>query len=172
MNGNDQMSDFNTHDDRHEGEVPAAPSSPLAGLRAERERIEAELHLDLRVPRWEIPVYVRYRSPEQDEIKRINSNAEKAKDKDGQFAEAILLAQCCLGVFQRDENGKPIGEPGDWPKFDGDLAEMLGKPGLERSVAVVRALFFTDGDIMAQAATLTRWAGFAEAQAIEEYEGN
>ncbi|WOF23843.1 hypothetical protein N8K70_03945 [Microbacterium betulae] len=164
------MSDFATFD-AHEGETPAAPTSGLASLRKQREQIKASLHLDLLVPRYDEPVYVRYTAPTKAQINRINDRAKKSRDKDA-LAEAALLAECAVGVFQKDDAGKPIGQPEQWPKFDKDLAEYLGEPKLERAVDVVRALFFTDGDIIAQAAALGRWAGFAEEQAVEEYEGN
>ncbi|WP_156759561.1 hypothetical protein [Microbacterium karelineae] len=164
------MSGFE-HDDIHVGETPAAPTSGLAALRTQRAKIKQKLHLDLLVPRYDEPVYVRYMPPTKAQINRVSDRATKSRDKDA-LAEAMLLAECCLGVFQKDDDGKPIGDPDDWPKFDKDLAEYLGEPSLDRAADVVRALFFTDGDIIAQAAALTSWAGYAEAQAVEDYEGN
>ncbi|WP_221585553.1 hypothetical protein [Microbacterium sp. G2-8] len=164
------MSDFEQYD-AHAGETPAAPTSGLAALRTQRAEIKKKLHLDLQVPRYEEPVYVRYSPPTKAQINRINDRASKSRDK-GAFGEAMLLADCCIGVFQKDADGKPIGGEEDWPKFDKDLAAYLGEPELERAADVVRALFFTDGDIISQLAALTNWAGFAEAQAVEEYEGN
>lgn len=160
-----------TEINEYSGEQPAAPSSGLAGLRAQREQIKKALHLDLQVPRYTDPVFVRYSAPSKSLIRHINDRAEKSRDKNV-LAEAMLLAECCVGVFQKDSNGDPIGDPEEWPKFDAALAEYLGEPNLTRATDVVRALYLTDGDVLGHSADLSRWAGFAGAEAAEEYEGN
>jgi hypothetical protein len=159
--------------EQHSGQVDAAPSSPLAGLRAQRQEIREKLHLDLRVPRYEDDVFVRYSPPTQAQIKRHTERAKKTRGGDtGAFVETLVLAECCQGVFQKNASGEPIGSPEEWPKFDADLAEYLGAPEAKRAVDVVKALYFTDGDIISTAAGLMKWAGFADEQVAEEYEGN
>jgi len=173
------MSEFETSFDEpsvdeHEGEVSAAPASGLAALRAQRAKIKESLHLDLKVPRYEDPaVYVRYRPMNAGQMKRILEKAKSSKHPDAvALANATILAECTVGVFELDAKGKPIGEPDQWLQFGPELAEYLGEPELKRAADVVRSLFFTDGDIIATAGRLTEWSGFAKAEAVEEYEGN
>lgn len=157
----------------NEGERPAAPTSGLAGLRAQREKIKQDLHLDLRVPRYETLVYVRYSPVSAALAKRLSERAKKSNDADAAVnANAALLAESCLGVFEKDAHGEPIGDPEEWPKFDEHLAAYLGSPDVRRAADVVRLLFLTDGDVIATATRVTEWSGFAGGQVAEEYEGN
>lgn len=157
----------------HAGEIAAAPSSPLAGLRAQRDAIKAKLFLDLRVPRYEIPVYVRFRPPEQSELNMISKLADKSKNPAAILdANAQVLANCCLGVFELDADGNPNGDPDEWPDFGPELADYLGKPELKRGADVAKTLYLTDGDLISTALRLAEWAGFATDRAAEEYEGN
>lgn len=164
------VTDTTTDHPDHPGALAAAPRSILAGIRAQRDAIKAELFTDFSIPKYE-NLHVRYKAPTKADLAEVRSRAEKAKDL-GELHEALILAKCCVGIFSRDENGKPLGDPADWPKFDHELAEALGLPENTRAVEVVRALFATEGDVMAQSAALIRWAGFAEEQALEEHEGN
>lgn len=165
------MSDYNDEHNDHAGQIPAAPTSGLAALRQQRQKIQQALHLDLRVPRYEEPVFVRYSAPTRAQLTKVQDRVSKSRDGE-LLGEALLLAECCVGVFQKDANGEPIGTPEEWPKFDKDLAAYLGEPDLSRAADIVRALFFTDGDIISTAATINRWAGYAAEQAVEEFEGN
>jgi len=169
------MSDFEPDvqdHNEHEGQLPAAPTSGLARLRAEREKIKEELFLDLRVPRYEVPLFVRYSPVQQSTAKRVHDRAKKSNDSEASvIANAQLLAEHCVGVFEMDPQGDPIGDPEDWPKFDRTLAEYLGAD-TNRAADVVRLLFLTDGDIMATVQRLMEWSGFAGDQITEEYEGN
>lgn len=158
---------------RHEGETPAAPTSGLAALRAERKKVEDGLHIDLRVPRYAIPVYVRYKPLSSDQMARVRDRAQKSTAPDAiARANAQLLAECALGVYERDADGNPVGTPDEWVKVGPALAEYLGQPELKTATAVIRALFFTDGDITSTVNRLTEWSGFAGHDAIEEYSGN
>lgn len=170
------MSDF-TDDvqdqDEHGGQLPAAPTSGLAKLRAERDKIKDELHLDLRVPRYEVPLFVRYTPVQASTAKRLADRAKKSNDSEAMvIGNAQLLAEHCVGVFEKDANGDPIGDPEDWPKFDGTLAAYLGDENTKRAADVVRLLFLTDGDIIATAQRLSEWSGYAGDQITESYEGN
>lgn len=167
------IDDDYTPEESHEGQLPAAPSSGLAGLRAQREKIVEKLYLDHRVPRYETPVYVRLSPADGAVLARLNNNARKSKDPAAAVkANAQLLAQCCVGVFEKDADGNPVGSPEDWPKFDEDLAGYLGHPELKRAADVVQKLFLTDGDIAAAVNALTTWSGYVAPEADEEYEGN
>lgn len=168
-------------------QTPAQPGSPLSNLRARRESIMAEQTLDLPVPRWEDPVLViRYRPVEHTQIKKNQARIEKAaKNQAGQVeleANTDLVVQGAVGVFAR-MNGQTmvctdvdVWEPVDldsydgWDKFSPALGETLGAES-QSARGVVKALFFTDGDIMSHANEIIRFSGYKEAEADEALEG-
>ena len=161
------------NDDYTTDEPALAPSkpagSPFAALRAEREAASKEVVIDLRVPRYATPVFVRYRAPEKARITAITDAAQKKRDK-SVTPEAVLLAEYCVGVFEKDSDGNPIGDPADWPRFDERLAEYLGVDSETKSAAdVVRKLFTTEGDIIKHATELISWAGFNAGDVDELY---
>lgn len=155
----------------------AAPSSALASLRARRDKAREQLHLDLAVPRLDPPVYVRFAPVEQSQITRINDRHKKSKDKDRDvIINAVILAEACRGVFEviDDEtvSVNPDDRDGEWPRFDPDLAELLGlNPDESKATDVVRGLYLTDGDIIATASRLAEWSGYSVAD-LEEHAGN
>lgn len=159
------------------GARPAAPGSPLASLRDRREKAREELHLDLAVPRLEPPVYVRFAPVEQSQINRINERHRKSKDKDKDvIINALVLTEACRGVFEvidgESVSVNPGGRDGDWPRFDPELADLLGlNPDETKAVDVVRGLYLTDGDIIATASRLAEWSGYSMAD-LEEHSGN
>lgn len=164
---------FGKEDNGHEGETPAAPTSGLAALRGERKKIEAGLHLDLRVPRYETPLYVRYKPMSSAQMSRISERTRKSNAPDAiARGNAQILAECAVGVFELDGKGKPVGTPEEWVTIGPDLAEQLGQPELKTASDVIRALFFTDGDITSTVNRVTEWSGYANAEGVEEYSGN
>lgn len=157
------------------GPKPAAPSSPLASLRARREKAREELHLDLAVPRLDPPVFVRFAPVEQSQIARINKRHEKSKDKDRDvIVNAVILAEACRGVFEVvDDDPVSIDaadRDGDWPRFDEQLAGLLGLD-TDKASDVARGLYLTDGDVIATASRLAEWSGYSMSD-LEEREGN
>lgn len=155
------------------GEIPAAEGSPLAGLRANRDRARQRLHLDLRVPRLDPPIGVRYAPLPKTVIDKANKAIAEGKAEDREVVEkSVVLAHVCLGVFAIGDDGKPVGDPSTWPKFDQELASILGLPESSGAVAVVRDLYLTDGDIVAAVAELGEWSAQAERLADEDLAGN
>lgn len=157
------------------GEVPAAEGSVLATLRERREQAVAALHKDLRVPRLEPPVYVRFRPISQPAIEQANKRASASKADDAATAaNAAVLAGACIGVFEVDEDGAEVSVDPDnatWPQFDKRLARLLGvKAG--KAADVVRALYLTDGDVIATVTKLAEWSGFNEAELERDAAGN
>lgn len=159
--------------------VPAAPDSPLAGLRERRKKIADELFVDYAIPRYAPPVYVRFRPIEDAQAQKINKESGKSKDNDiNVVANASALAHACIGVFEVID-GQAVSidpddrstDPADWPTFDARLGQLLGLPEATGAVSVVRALYFTDGDILATSGRLAEWSGYS-IQAVEEREGN
>jgi hypothetical protein len=156
-------------------ERPAAPGSALSSLRARRQKAAEELHLDLAVPRLDPPVWVRFAPVEQGLIDRANKRHEKSKAQDKNVViNAVILADACRGVFEVidgeevsiDDNDRD----GEWPRFDDQLADLLGVEAGKAS-DVVRALYLTDGDVIATATKLADWSGYSLAD-LEEREGN
>lgn len=173
----DQISELG---DGNPEERPAASSSPLADIRARRAEAVKQLHVDLLVPRYGIPLYVRYKPAPEHRVNAINKANEKSKDPERNIvANAAILADCCLGVFavvQRDGQEVKVSvddtDPdGEWPKFDSRLAEALGFPDITRASDVVRKLYLTDGDVLATATKLADWSGYS-LTGVEEREGN
>lgn len=155
--------------------------SQLERIRARRKDIVAELHLDLKVPRWDDegdfpPVYVRYRPID---IGRLNAIADRAKDdKDSDAtmtAEAALLVEVCLGVYMLVD-GKavsfdPEGDPQDWPKPGPRLAAVLGVDADLGSPEVLRKLYFTDGDLVESSRALAIWSQRKAVEADKQLAG-
>lgn len=161
------------------GDRPAAAGSPMASLRARREALTKRLHVDLQVPRYEDPaVFVRYRPLTQAEIDAAMGRHEKSKDPDKTATvNAALLAAACVGVFQVGADGREASVivdnlDGEWPRFDERLAAELGLPDATTAATVVRALYFTDGDVIAAASALTAWSGYSQEKLEREHEGN
>jgi hypothetical protein len=144
-------------------EVPAAPNSPLAGLRARRDAAREQSFLDLRAPGYEPAVYVRFRALKPSEITRITNLHSKARPEDQPLAvNAALLAAACLGVFGLDEAGEPVGDPASWPRFSSP--EFVAELGLDfggeapRAATVVREFYVDEIDVMAVGDKLASWS--------------
>ncbi|MBB3041024.1 hypothetical protein [Nocardioides soli] len=154
--------------------------SILAGLRKAREKALAELTIDLQVPGLDDPkVYVRYRPIQQREVDLVHERTRDTKSEDRDLiANASLLAHACVGVFVTVD-GKPDGDPSTWPRFDQDLAQMLGideapdGSKIEPTTAeIVRALYMTDGALLNTARALDAWSAPAILRREEEHAGN
>ena len=151
---------------------PAAPDSALAGLRARREAAVQQLHKDLPVPRLDPPVFVRFRVVDQADIDEANKLMAKSKDRDRRvITNAIVLAKACLGIFEKDAHGEPVGDPDEWLRFDKSLAAVL-EVDLIKGSDIVRALYLADGDIIATCEKLWEFSGFTGDQLESEFAGN
>jgi hypothetical protein len=154
------------------GDRPAAPGSALSSIRARRQAAADKLYIDLAVPRIDPPIFVRLRPVTQTEINRINGQHAKSKAPDVDVViNAVTLSTACLGVFG-EVDGKPDGDPDTWPKFDEDLAELLGLPAGSTAVDVVRGLYLTDGDVIATGAELAKFSGYSWQDLERASEGN
>lgn len=156
---------------------PAAAASPLAGLRERRAKVRQALHLDLAVPRYDPPVYVRFKPVSDARVSSINKTLEKSKDPEKVvLANARVLAEACVGVFEVDGDGDPVSidpedREGDWPRFDERLGQLLGIADAAAATVVIRELYATDGDIISTATRLAEWSGYSLAE-LEERSGN
>lgn len=127
------------------------------------------------MPRLEPPVYVRFAPVPHGRIEAINKRHEKSKDKDRDvIINAAVLAEACRGVYEViDDQAVSVDDTdreGEWPRFDDRLAELLGVEAGKAS-DVVRALYLTDGDVIATATKLGEWSGYSMAD-LEERTGN
>lgn len=160
------------------GPRPAAPGSALASLRARRDAATATLWIDLEVPRYDPPVYVRYTPLALARIRQVERRHEKYKGPDRDLrTNAVLLGEACAGVWTRDADGEPVSiDPSDphgpWPCFDARLAELLEEPASLGVVDVVRALYVTDGDLVATGAKVSDFSGYTADDLREAEQGN
>lgn len=154
------------------GDRPAAGGSALSGLRARRDAARKKLHLDLAVPRLDPPVYVRFEPVPQERLTRIARQYKDSKARDVEVVmNAVHLASACIGVFA-EVDGQPEGDPDSWPRFDADLAEILGLPASTSPVDIVRDLYLTDGDVIATGTRLVEWSGYAWQDIERDAAGN
>lgn len=154
-------------------ELQAAEDSLLGDLRGDLEKAQRRLHLDLRIPRVEPPLFVRFTPMPKSVLDKANESIRDSKDDDRVVvANAVALTHVCAGVFREGTDGRPAGNPEQWPKFDQRLAGMLGLPADCGAVAVVRKLYLTDGDVIAACADVAEWSAQTERRAQEEHEGN
>jgi hypothetical protein len=161
-------------EDAFDDSVNAGASSLYAELKARREKATEELFFDYPVPKLE-PLHVRYRPMTGGEVKATAKAAERNKKRDdGEvLAQAGLLARCCLGVFDVDENGNAIGDPDEWLRFGPELAEVLGVTvDRPRAADVVRALYVRDGDITSTFNQLVVDSGYVLSELEESEAGN
>ncbi len=133
----------------------------LARLAEARKAALETLHLDIQVPRLDPPVFVRVRPITGPEVVAITKRFRGNKSADAPVMHnAAIIAEVCLGVFGTDDDGQPVEDPDEWPRFDGQLAEILGLDGASSAVEVVRGLYLTDGDIASAANRVVEWSGF------------
>ncbi|TIC78777.1 hypothetical protein [Nocardioides sp. GY 10127] len=145
--------------------IPAADSSPLAGLRARREAARAELTFDLPVPLYDPPLYMRFRAVTHEQItghsKRLGKT--KALDKDVSI-NAAVLADAAVGVFDDSDPEEII------PLLD--LVETLQMPEKSTAGDVIRELLLRDGDIIAMGAKVSERSGYSLEDLEERERGN
>jgi len=157
----------------------AQPGSPLEILRGKRQALHAGLHLDLAVPRWEqvlgCRLWVRYGPGSPSVLANAIEKAEATKEKDPDWlviAHATFLVEACQAVYTLplDIERPPADIPGldDYPQFGPELAEALDVP-VRSAVAVARALYATDGDLMVAAQQLAEWSAQAAGKAETDF---
>ena len=154
----------------------ARPSSAaLLSLKSRREEIKKDLYIDLQVPRWSTPeVFVRYGPIDATRADQAIRKREGSKEF-SVLANADILAQACIGVYacldgDRDTKYSLNSDnpDGPWTRFDPALARNLGLI-TDAAVDVVRALYYTDGDLIQAAAALGEWSGKTNAKLDEDF---
>lgn len=158
-------------------ETPTAPVTGIGSLRARREKAREALTLDLVVPRYDPPIYVRLKPVTQARIEAGLKQAEKSKAKDASLAaNAALIATACVGIFEKDGDTDVSIDAddrhGDLLTFsDERTAELLEVP-MTKAGDLVRALYLTEGDVMATAGKLVDWCGYSDADLEADFSGN
>lgn len=160
--------------------APDQALSFLASLKERRQEILEEQTLDLPVPRWTDPeIVVRYKPVEHTMIRNGQARVDKAPKADKARVEVDantdLLIRACVGVIAKVDGreyslrpGDPHGEP---TVFDTDLAANLGLDDRATARAIVRALYITEGDILAASSKVVEFSGYREAEADSRVEG-
>lgn len=164
---------------------PSGPVSPLAMLAGKRQALDAKLHLDLPVPRWDdllgYRLWVRYLPGDpgiltsavekREKVNQTAMAAGKPGDKTRMAkANAEFLAAACDAVYGLGfEEEPPEGElPEGYPTFSSpELSEAVGAP--PNAVETVRRVYATDGDVMVAASQLLEWSGQATPKAEADF---
>lgn len=178
-------------------ETPAAPGSPLANLRQIRQAKLNKLHLDLKVPRWDegdqpLHLVVRYHPVSASQAMNAVEKRQASKAEDWVIlAQIDQLVSACVGVYAKvdgqaftlaaDGSGNWVSFdpanplPGEWVSFSGQRApELAAALGVDldhersKSAALVRALYFTDGDIGLACQRLSVWSAEVSPEADQE----
>ncbi len=154
-----------------------APVSPLAALRARRDKIVGELFIDIRVPRWNEPeIFVRFKPVSTTRLSAAIEKRRKSKDENWSvLANADVLIDSCFGIYAvmpEDPETKlslrPNEPHGKWTKFDPDLCQALGLEANRASDAVL-GLYLTEGDLIETANRLLKWSNIASDEADEAF---
>lgn len=160
--------------DQHDDTTPAATVG--GSLSSRRQQAVDELWTDLKIPRYDPPIYVRFKPIEQKRIDAMTASIERSKAKDKRVAaNAALLAEATIGVFEVVDGEQvsidPEDRDGDWPKFDMRLAELFEVQAV-KAAEVVRAVYLTDGDIIATVMQVGEWSGYNLDEIQADFEGN
>lgn len=138
--------------------------SLLDSLAARREEIAQQHVITVHVPLWDAPtIRLRLKALDHERITAIGAKADaapdKARAKEQLRAAAALVAAACLGVA--------VGDHPEVPAHDPDLKAGLEVDESEPTSAVIKALFVTDGDLLAMSNTVMKHSGYGNA-AIDE----
>jgi hypothetical protein len=162
--------------------VPAAPGSALAALRDLRKAKLDALHLELPVPRWADDggpdIRVRYIPADPAFMNKAYEARKRQNPRPTNWmvlGAADILVASCKEVFAV-EDGREIslrdGDPnGSMTRFDPDLAYTLGVE-TKQAVDVARALYLTDGDLIAAVNTVAEWSGISVPAADADFLAN
>jgi hypothetical protein len=144
------------------------PLDVVKGSLAERRaKIVEDLVLELEVPHYDDPsVIVSFQPVEHKVIKAAMRKAEQApknqRDDAEMEAHASLLVKACAGITSGSQSWSGFG--------DEALATELGV-GEKRAIAVCRALYVTDGDLVSHSAAVARFSGYKETEIEEDVSG-
>ncbi|NAZ73852.1 hypothetical protein GTQ99_00205 [Kineococcus sp. T13] len=159
-------------------------SSVFADLAGARQKLVEAKKKTLNVPGWgekgTPSISVTYRPADWSEIDKHSSSlseankaGKKKRSEAALDANAQVLVSCATGITITTDDGRQLteGEDGEPLRFGSqELAVMLGVAD-RRAIAVCRALFVIDGDLMAHAAQLLQWSGLELRDLEDDYQG-
>ncbi|NHA02039.1 hypothetical protein G5V59_26990 [Nocardioides sp. W3-2-3] len=124
--------------DEQPGEQSAAAvTSHLTSLRDRRAKVREELTVDFAVPRYDPPIYVRYRPLTQGQITVANKRAEKSKDPSTAVTANAVLRRTPASASSRSSAAASSSVDiedldGDWPRFDDRLGQLARRARQQR----------------------------------------
>ena len=166
-------------------EASQSPQSPLDLLRGKRQELDATLHLDLAIPRWDEVLgrrlWVRFGPGNPNVFTAAMEKREKAHraavakgqlgDPDWMTkANADLLVSACEAVYDLGlDEEPPKGDlEGEYPTFsDPALSEALGAQ--RSAVDTCLKAYGTAADLLVAAAQLLAWSGVASQEAQVDF---
>jgi hypothetical protein len=171
----------NTEAEVEGGNRRVPESSIMGSLASRRKEIADKQTTVMPVPRWDDPkIFVRYKLIPHDDIRKALDKIEAAKPRDKGSVEVLsncdVLIQACVEVWGELDDDKPYSLNPDDPhgprtKFDKDLARNLGLNDQATARQVVRALFFSDADILTTAGSFMDFVGYKRDMIEEVIEG-
>lgn len=162
----------------------SAPSgSAMASIRERRKKRMQKLHFDIEVPGMEPPIFLRCKPVDQPTFMKQIERAGKSKDDDAIVrANAVVLADACIGVFELDDRGRevsvdpgnPTTNPSEWLTIGPELGKLIAEEDqlLSRATDVARALFDNDMALCYQTDRLITWSRTMQEDDDREHEGN
>lgn len=166
--------------DEHEVPPVEPELSILGSLKERRTQILEEQVLALAVPRWDDPkIVVKYKPVEHSLIRGVERRIDGAPKKDRAKFEIegncdVLIRACTavVAVLDGEEYSLRLGDPHGEPTiFDRDLGANLGLDPACTAREVVKALYITDGDILAAASAVGEFSGYKNQEADEGLSG-
>jgi hypothetical protein len=157
-----------------------APLSILGSLRERRAQILEEQILPLAVPRWDDPkIVVKYKPVDHAIIRGIERQVDAAPKKDRAKVELngncdVLIRACTavVAVLDDEEYSLRLNDPHGEPTiFDRDLGANLGLEPHATAREIVKALYITDGDILAAASAIGEFSGYRNQEADDGVSG-
>ncbi len=154
------------------------PTGVIGMLAQRRQEIVNEQVLSYPISRWTSPRLVAHFRPiEHKFLKRGAETQERVnKDHDADRSAATeldtnadVLINACIDIVAVLPDGTEVGvgPNGRKTQFDMDMAIALGMPENAGTRAVCKAVFITDGDLLAAAKRLGEWSGYRE-QSVDE----
>lgn len=151
-------------------------SQPSGGLidalRARREELQKERHLDLDVPGYRGLLVVRYKPIDWDWLKKIGERADRNYHPRKELMAMVdVLVKSCDSVWTRDQGElKPVDPEGAIVRFDEQLAAILGFES-QSARKTLLATFNNDLAVTAQYNTVSEWMQNVDLEVDEELLG-
>lgn len=157
--------------DEVEGPVEAsAVSSPMGRLRARREELRAERHIDLEVPGYASELVVRYGPVAWDDLRAIADKMVKSKNPRADlYGQVDTLIAACQEILVRVDGDLQAIVEGETTRFDGMPALLDFEADNARQA--VLGTFNNDLAVTTVHNRLASWMDGTDAEVDEEFLG-